>query len=579
MKKILKVGLTDQTIDIFIQDSSSTTGAGLTGLVFNTASLVCYYRRGATGSATALTLATQTVGGAHSDGGFVAIDGTNMPGMYRLDLSDAIVASGVTTVSMMLKGATNMAPLTIELQLVSVDLDDTVRFGLTALPNAVAAAAGGLFTRGTGAGQINQDANGRIDVNVRAWLDTAAATPTVAGVPEVDVTHWIGTAAAAPTVAGVPEVDVTHWLGTAAATPTVAGVPEVDVTHFGGSAGTFASGRPEVNTSHVGGTAQTAGDIMADTNDIQARLPAALVGGRMDSSVGAMAANVMTAAAAAADFSTEIRSLASGTADSGTTTTMVDAARTEADTDYWDENHIIVFTSGTLLGQARVIIGFDPATDTITFSPAVTQAVGTHTYEIWPVAAALRPTVHGRTLDVSVGGEAGLDWANIGGPTTVQGLSGTTIKTATDVETDTAEIGVAGAGLTALATQASVNTIDDFLDTEIATLITQTGAAAIRAALGLASANLDTQLDALPTTAEVLTQVNAALDTAIAELGVAAPTPTPTLRTGLMLLYMALRNKTTSTATQTTISNNAGTTIAAAAQSDDTVTYEKGEFA
>src|SRR3990172_9382527 len=60
----------------------------------------------------------------------------------------------------------------------------------------------------------------------------------------------------------------------------------------------------------------------------------------------------------------------------------------------------------------------------------------------------LRPTVANRTLDVSAGGEGGLDWANVGSPTTVVGLSGTTVKTATDVETDTAEIGVAGAWLT-----------------------------------------------------------------------------------------------------------------------------------
>ena len=39
---------------------------------------------------------------------------------------------------------------------------------------------------------------------------------------------------------------------------------------------------------------------------------------------------------------------------------------------------------------------------------------------------------------------------------------------------DTAEIGAAGAGLTALATQASVNTIDDFLDTEIAAIKAKT---------------------------------------------------------------------------------------------------------
>lgn len=48
--------------------------------------------------------------------------------------------------------------------------------------------------------------------------------------------------------------------------------------------------------------------IQADTDDVQARLPAALVGGRIDASVGAMAANVMTAAATAADYVTELQS-------------------------------------------------------------------------------------------------------------------------------------------------------------------------------------------------------------------------------------------------------------------------------
>jgi len=43
------------------------------------------------------------------------------------------------------------------------------------------------------------------------------------------------------------------------------------------------------------------------------------------------------------------------------------------------------------------------------------------------VALPLIPTVAGRTLDVSAGGEAGLDWANIGSPTTAVDLSGTRI--------------------------------------------------------------------------------------------------------------------------------------------------------
>lgn len=53
---------------------------------------------------------------------------------------------------------------------------------------------------------------------------------------------------------------------------------------------------------------------------------------------------------------------------------------------------------------------------------------------------ALKPTTAGRTLDVTATGEAGIDWANIGSPTTAVNLSGTTVKTATDVETDTQDI-------------------------------------------------------------------------------------------------------------------------------------------
>lgn len=56
------------------------------------------------------------------------------------------------------------------------------------------------------------------------------------------------------------------------------------------------------------------------------------------------------------------------------------------------------------------------------------------------VALPLVPTVAGRTLDVSAGGEAGIDFANIGSPTTTQNLSGTTVKTATDVEADTQDL-------------------------------------------------------------------------------------------------------------------------------------------
>src|SRR6185369_7462391 len=41
--------------------------------------------------------------------------------------------------------------------------------------------------------------------------------------------------------------------------------------------------------------------------------------------------------------------------------------------------------------------------------------------------SALKPTTAGRALDVSAGGEAGVDWANVGSPTTALDLSATTI--------------------------------------------------------------------------------------------------------------------------------------------------------
>lgn len=131
-KLTLKKGATDVTVYLFAQASNVTTGAGLTGLAYNTASLTAYYVR-PLGSATAITLATQTVTGAHSDGGFVEVDATNMPGVYRLDLPDAVCATGVNSAVVMLKGAANLAPIVLEIQLTDFDLNST--------SNAVGAAA------------------------------------------------------------------------------------------------------------------------------------------------------------------------------------------------------------------------------------------------------------------------------------------------------------------------------------------------------------------------------------------------------------------------------------------------------
>ena len=139
----------------------------------------------------------------------------------------------------------------------------------------------------------------------------------------------------------------------------------------------------------------------------------------------AIAADAIGASELAADAVSEIRALASGTSDSGTTTTLVDAARTEADTDYW-KGCILVMTSGNLLGQARLITGFTPGTDTITVDRAFTQAVATQTYEIWPNGPSLlAETTHTNavipsvtTVTGNVNGSVGSVTGNVGGNVT-----------------------------------------------------------------------------------------------------------------------------------------------------------------
>lgn len=74
--------------------------------------------------------------------------------------------------------------------------------------------------------------------------------------------------------------------------------------------------------------------------------------------------------------------VASGTADSGSITTLVDAALTQ-DESHWNGAWLVI-TNGTLAGQARKILSFAASSNTITVDRDFTAAVATHTYEIWP---------------------------------------------------------------------------------------------------------------------------------------------------------------------------------------------------
>jgi len=179
-------GTTSQILHVFIQDSSSTTGAGLAGLVYDSASLACRYINAGGTLSGAITLQTITTLGTYE----APTANTNMrfkevssaspsQGVYEIHLhNDWMNLTGGSLV-IMLAGATNMAQFRLEIDLqadVNVThvagtvqtagdlatmitaVDDFVDTEVAAiktktdyLPSVTAGAAGGLMIAGSNA--------------------------------------------------------------------------------------------------------------------------------------------------------------------------------------------------------------------------------------------------------------------------------------------------------------------------------------------------------------------------------------------------------------------------------------------
>ena len=131
MAKInIKRNSEDVTVNVFIQ---KLDGSPLIGLVYDAVGLQCYYVRPRR-LPTIMYLNWTASDEDHNDGGFGEIDCLNLPGLYRLDLPDEIVAmpppialpnpTSADTVIVMLQGATDMKPVVLEIQLTEHDIDD-----------------------------------------------------------------------------------------------------------------------------------------------------------------------------------------------------------------------------------------------------------------------------------------------------------------------------------------------------------------------------------------------------------------------------------------------------------------------
>jgi len=506
-------GSTDRTIPIFIADPASTDGSGKTG-VAHTDLTVSYSRvetdndvtvSDVTSSLNALTSLTD----AHNDWGWKEVSSTLAPGLYRLDVADAVFASGAwyaVVYVMLTSSAASAAPKGF--RLVAVNALDAVRMGMTALPNAAADAAGGLPI--SDAGGLDLDA--RLDAAI-----TSRLAPTTAG-RTLDVS-----------AGGEAGID---WANVGNPTTTV-----------GLSGTTVKAVTDGVNLDRINGTI-------------------AGVDGLKD--LGANGYSIATNSVLKVTDVTNVTNLTNA-ATAGDLTAAMILSVTGA-----------VPSSTTIKNDVAAQISAD-------------HGAGNYERNTEPLDAAATRTALGL-------GSANLDTQLADLPTVAEfnarTIAAVSYATATDLGTvDTVVDAIK------VKTDQFVFTVANQVD---ANALSGGGsgldAAGVRAAVGLASANLDTQLGAIDTVvdavkaktdqlvfttanrvdsttqsgvstltaAEVLAQVNAALDTAIAELGIGTPATTPTLRTGLMLLYMASLNNSEDTQTLRKIKNAAGTVIAQA---------------
>ena len=276
MKRKITAGLTSVSLPIFIADTTSTTGGGLSGVTHASSGLVIEYRRAGQSSWTSEPPAAKTLG-TYVSGGIVA-DGS-LAGAYEVDFPNAAFAAGARFVVCRVRGVANMLPVLIEVELDAVDYQ-TDAFG--AVKPTV---AGRTLDVSTG-GEAGIDL-----ANVGSPTSTLNLSNTTVGnltnLPAIP-NNWLtaaGIAANAITDAKIASNAFTS-AKFADAFLTAAKIATDAITAAKIAADAVAEIQSGLATSLSLAATQTTiesaiAGVQSDTNDIQTRLPAALVGGRM----------------------------------------------------------------------------------------------------------------------------------------------------------------------------------------------------------------------------------------------------------------------------------------------------------
>ena len=251
----IKNGQTSVVLRVKLLNSSVTTGAGLTGLTSASSGLIISTIADNEQTAIAYTVAASNVETITTLGTYAAptaskcrfkeVDATNHPGVYEIHIADARFAvASAKSLLISVSGATNLVQADILIPLRSVDPYDSVRFGLTAIPNAAANTTGGIIVKGSNA--VDSLAAGAI---------TAAAIADGA----IDAATFAAGAITATVIAD-GAIDAATFAANA-----LDGVWSVSArTITGGTIGTYTGNTPQTGDSYARLGAPAGASIAAD---------------------------------------------------------------------------------------------------------------------------------------------------------------------------------------------------------------------------------------------------------------------------------------------------------------------------
>ena len=248
MKISRQVGTASEILNIFVQDATVTTGAGLANIVAS--SVRAYWLRNDATGISSTTMTSAALVGTFSSGGWVQVNSNSTLGWYQFGIPNAALASGRSTL-LHLSAAPSMAPVPIEIELTKTDNQTYVS---SQSHNIELIYDSPIITTAAGVPSIDQRTIlGSTPVTSAAGRYTISGTTNISSVPLVGVstiTVPVGVTTFAVPV-GVSSfaigVSVSSLYGSALVT-SAAGIQTINVRDIHGSAAvTSAAGTYSVN--------------------------------------------------------------------------------------------------------------------------------------------------------------------------------------------------------------------------------------------------------------------------------------------------------------------------------------------